>query len=193
MCAPVKHHTCVNCTHIVFTLFDARKAGRGHVPGKAGSQNRTDYAIMAFVPTPLDEQAWRDDVRHAMRDLDDEAGRLQDVTGYVPPMDILERPDGLEIRVDLAGVPSAAVRVLVRGSRLLILGEKRAPCACTPGSAAFHVAERTFGRFARAVPLRMAFEASGIRAALKNGELRIVVPRLEDRRGREIEIPIDTL
>jgi HSP20 family protein len=148
---------------------------------------------MTFVPTPLDDQDWRQDVRHALHDLDLEASRLHDVTGYVPPMDILERPDGLEIRVDVAGVPADAVRVLVRGSRLLIAGEKRAPCACTPGSAAFHVAERTFGRFVRAVPLRMAFDASGIRAALKNGELRIVVPRLEDRRGREIEIPIDLL
>lgn len=148
---------------------------------------------MAFVPTSLDEQDWRQDVRHALCDLDLDAGRLHDVTGYVPPIDILERPDALEIRVDLAGVPPDAVRVLVRGSRLLITGEKRAPCTCAPGDAAFHVAERTFGRFARAIPLRMAFDAAGIRAALQNGELRIVVPRLEDRRGREIEIPIDLL
>jgi HSP20 family protein len=147
---------------------------------------------MTLVPTLLDDPDWRQDVRDALRDLDSHAAQMS-TTGHVPPMDILEHPDGLELLVDLAGVPAASVHILARGSRLLITGEKRPPCACAPGSAAFHVAERTFGRFARAIPLRMAFNASAIRATLKHGELRIVVPRLEDRRGREIEIPIDLL
>lgn len=149
---------------------------------------------MTLVPTTHD-QDWRQDIRHALRALDEseDVGKVTNASAHVPPLDIVEHPDGLEILVDLAGVPAASVHVLVRGPRLLITGEKRPPCACAPGSAAFHVAERTFGRFARAIPLRMAFDASAIRAALKHGELRIVVPRLEDRRGREIEIPIDLL
>jgi HSP20 family molecular chaperone IbpA len=103
--------------------------------------------------------------------------------GHVPPMDIVERPDDVEIRVDVA----------VAGRHLRIAGFKRPPCSCAPGSAAFHVAERTFGHFARTIALRRAFDASAIRATLAQGELRIVVPRLEERRGREIEIPIETV
>ncbi len=112
-------------------------------------------------------------------------------SGWVPPMDVIERPEGIEVILDLAGA-RGAVRVTVKGGVLVVAGEKRQPEPCARG-AAFHVAERTFGAFVRAVPLRMAFDAAGIKATLANGELRIVVPRIEERRGREIDIPIEIL
>jgi HSP20 family protein len=107
---------------------------------------------------------------------------------WTPPMDVVERPDLLEIRLDLPGVPLAAIRVTVRDGALVISGDKPHAACCR--GAAFHVAERTCGRFARAIPLRLAFDASRIRASFRQGELRIEVPRIEERRGREIEIPV---
>ena len=106
---------------------------------------------------------------------------------WTPPMDVIERQNLLEIRLDLSGVPLSAIRVSVRAGVLLISGDK--PHACR-GGAAFHVAERTCGRFARAIPLRLAFDASGIRAAFRHGELRIEVPRIDERRGQDIVIPV---
>lgn len=106
---------------------------------------------------------------------------------WTPPMDVIERPDLVEIRLDLPGVPMAAIRVTAKAGVLLISGDK--PHACR-GGAAFHVAERTCGRFARAVPLRLAFDAARIRATFRQGELRIEVPRIEERRGGEIVIPV---
>lgn len=114
-----------------------------------------------------------------------------DAPAWVPPMDVIERPDGLEVIVDLAGV-HGALRVTVKGGVLVIAGDKRPPHSCAAG-AAFHVAERTFGPFSRAVPLRLAFDARTITATLAHGELRIVIPRIEERRGREIDIPIQIL
>jgi HSP20 family protein len=142
------------------------------------------------MPPPTDLSDWATEIRRAVRDADALFGR-RDTSGWVPPMDVLERPAGLEVVLDLAGV-RAAVRVSVKGGVLVIAGEKGPSQPCAPG-AAFHVAERTFGRFTRAVPLRLAFDASAIRATLANGELRIVVPRIEERRGRELDIPIEIL
>jgi HSP20 family protein len=107
---------------------------------------------------------------------------------WTPPMDVVERPDLLEIRLDLPGVPLDAIRVSVRNGTLVISGEKP-HVGCRQG-AAFHVAERACGRFARAIPLRLAFDASRIRASFRHGELRIEVPRIDERRGREIQIPV---
>jgi HSP20 family protein len=107
---------------------------------------------------------------------------------WTPPMDVVERPDLLEIRLDLPGVPLDAIRVSVRNGTLVISGDKP-HVACRQG-AAFHVAERACGRFARAIPLRLAFDASRIRASFRQGELRIEVPRIDERRGREIQIPV---
>jgi HSP20 family protein len=107
---------------------------------------------------------------------------------WTPPMDVVERPDLLEIRLDLPGVPLDAIRVSVRNGTLSISGDKP-HVGCRQG-AAFHVAERACGRFARTIPLRLAFDASRIRASFRQGELRIEVPRIDERRGREIQIPV---
>ena len=72
---------------------------------------------------------------------------------------------------------------------LLVTGQKL-PSRCEHHDAAFHIAERSFGRFARAIGVDGAFDAGRATATLNGGELRIVLPRLADRRGGPIRIPI---
>jgi HSP20 family protein len=105
-----------------------------------------------------------------------------------PALDVLENPKGVEVIVDVAGVPAEALRILFRGDTLLIAGEKApGPVAADP---TFHLIEREFGRFARAVRLTGAFDVAQARASLNAGELTIVLPRLADRRGRAHAIPL---
>ena len=47
------------------------------------------------------------------------------------------------------------------------------------------------GRFARAVRIQTAVDASRARATLAHGELRVAVPKLVERRGRETLVPIE--
>lgn len=51
--------------------------------------------------------------------------------------------------------------------------------------------ERSFGRFARVVRLNAAIDGARCRAVLENGELRVDLPRIDERRGRAIVVPID--
>ena len=94
--------------------------------------------------------------------------------------------------MDLAGVPADAVQVIVAENTLIVTGRK-SPAACEhQREAAFHVAERTFGRFARGVRLMGAFDVGGADATLRAGELRVLLPRIEERRGRKRRIPVRT-
>jgi HSP20 family protein len=106
-----------------------------------------------------------------------------------PPMDVLETAEAVEVLVDLPGVPRGNLRILFSQGTLIIVGRKL-PSACAHREAAFHLAERSFGRFARAVRLNGAFDAGQASATILDGELRIVLPRIEERRGRDIHIPI---
>ena len=106
-----------------------------------------------------------------------------------PPMDVLETAEGVEIVLDLPGVPVAHIRLLFSQGTLILAGRKL-PAACAHREAAFHLAERSFGRFARAVRLNGAFDAGRATATLASGELRVVLPRIEERRGRDIRISI---
>lgn len=106
-----------------------------------------------------------------------------------PPIDVYETDEALEIWVDLPAVEAADVRVAIKGNALLIAGEK-APRRGR-GDSSFHLVERGFGRFARAVGLSASCDASRARATLRGGELRITVPKMDERRGQLIEIAIE--
>jgi HSP20 family protein len=104
---------------------------------------------------------------------------------------VLETDAAIEIVVDVPGLGADALRVLIKHGIVLVVGEKdRAEGSRTPMS--YHLVERDFGRFARAVRLHTAVDARGARATLAHGELRIVVPKIVDRRGAEIAVPIET-
>ena len=105
-----------------------------------------------------------------------------------PPLDVLETDDAVEVVMDMCGVAPAAVRVVFRAGVLLIAGEKAAPIP--KGAKTFHLVEREFGRFARGVRLNGAFDVQHGRASVRDGELTIVLPKLQDRRGRAHRIAI---
>jgi len=117
-----------------------------------------------------------------------EAGLSPECT---PPFDIIETSNGIEILMDVPGVASDEIEIVFARNVLLIAGRKL-PRVIEDGTAAFHVAERAFGRFARAITLDGAFDTAAATATLTAGELRLVLPRQADRRGAPIRIPVRT-
>jgi len=91
--------------------------------------------------------------------------------------------------VDVPGVPADSLRVAIRRNTVLVVGAKLPPGSLP--SARFHVAERAFGRFARAVRLVGAVDARRGKATVTGGQLRVILPRLQDRRGQMIAIPVE--
>jgi HSP20 family protein len=125
-------------------------------------------------------------VRRFLSFFDDQGGASPGECA--PPIDVLERADRVEITADLPGVAPSSLRVVFASSTVIIAGRK-APRLCER-SVAFHLAERTFGRFARAIALTGAVDVGRATASLSAGELRIVLPRIEERRGRDIPIEV---
>lgn len=146
-------------------------------------------AQFPFVPAG-DLRELGDDIRELFAEL--EARLPADQRVYSgechPVLDVLETATGIEIILDVTGVRAEALRVLLRNNVVLVAGEK-AP-QHTTSDATYHLVEREFGRFARAVRLTGAFEATAARAWLDAGELTIIVPRRADRRGQAQAIPI---
>ena len=135
-----------------------------------------------------------DDVHRLLDDLARRrADRRHAVAGEcMPVVDVFETEKTVEIVLDLPGVAADAVRILFKGGVLLIVGEKERPDVSKRGPASFHLVERDFGRFARAVKINAAIDGAGARARLSNGELRVVLPRIAERRGAGQLVPIDT-
>lgn len=131
-----------------------------------------------------------EDARRLLAEIDREVPGAADITADCRPgLDVLETGSSLEVIVDVPGVPPESLRVAVRRNTLLVVGAKHA--APPDPHARFHLAERSFGRFARAVQITGAFDAARARATVRAGQLRIVLPRIEERRGRVLAIPVE--
>ncbi|MBE3098380.1 MAG: Hsp20/alpha crystallin family protein [Planctomycetes bacterium] len=139
-----------------------------------------------------------------VRELSDEVSRLFDELDRAAPgrravpagtcaplLDVLETDTAIEIVVDLPGVAPDRVRVLIKHGVVLLVGEKLPPDPAVRADATFHLVERGFGRFARAVRLAGAVDAARAWARYRSGELRIAVPKIAERRGQEIAVPVE--
>jgi HSP20 family protein len=144
-----------------------------------------------FFRPVTDTRLLADDARRLLDELDrDLPGAAMSSGECRPALDIIETADGAEVVVDVAGLPAAALRVAIRRETVLVVGAKLAPA--TPADVRFHLAERNYGRFARAVRVTGAFDASRARAIVHNGLLRVVLPRIEDRRGHLMHLDVET-
>ena len=82
----------------------------------------------------------------------------------MPVVDVFETEKTVEIVLDLPGVAADAIRILFKAGVLLIVGEKERPDLTKRGPASFHLVERDFGRFARAVRIKSAIDGAQARA-----------------------------
>jgi HSP20 family protein len=145
------------------------------------------YRVQAFaVPTEIDEFA--DDIRRVFQALGRSFSPESLAGECSPQIDVYETDDALEVVTDLPGVSPKSVHIVAKGDALLIAGEKTP--RRTGGEPTFHLVERGYGRFARVVRLGRTCDPASARATFAHGELRISIPKVDERRGRRIPIPI---
>ena len=142
----------------------------------------------------LDPADLAEDVHRLLDDLSKRRpDRRHMVAGEcMPVVDVFETEKSVEIVLDLPGVAADCVRILFKAGVVLVVGEKERPDFSKRAPASFHLVERDFGRFARAVRITAAIDGARAAARLHHGELRIVLPRIKERRGAGILVPIQT-
>jgi HSP20 family protein len=145
-------------------------------------------AQFSFIPSGETSEL-AEDIRELFEDL--AAHLKQEQRAYSgechPSLDVLEnRPLGRDRHGRVrrtVGCPSRALPV----ERRHHCGEKAPKPAGSQQT--FHLVEREFGRFARAVRLNGAFDVARAEARLRDGELTVVLPKVTDRRTRRTASP----
>lgn len=110
-------------------------------------------------------------------------------TSWIPSVDVCRNDDGLVVTCELPGVPVETLRVSALGGALIITGERPAEERQGEGIK-YHVVERVNGRFRRVVPLGMPINTRDATARLKDGVLQVFFPKVSNRRGEEVVIPV---
>ncbi|CAN7573021.1 Hsp20/alpha crystallin family protein [Trinickia sp. LjRoot230] len=104
-----------------------------------------------------------------------------------PAVDIFEDSQGVTLWADLPGVSKDKLDVKVHDRSLSIEAEAT---VITPQSLVLQHAEVRVPRFARTFTLSSDFDTSKIEANLKDGVLKLSIPRREEARPRRIEVAV---
>lgn len=105
----------------------------------------------------------------------------------LPPVDVVEDPSGITLYADLPGVPKDKLNLRIEADTLTLEGEVALP---TPeGLQPSHI-EVQLPRYRRVFALSKELDPAKISAELKNGVLRLRIPRAEHLQPRRIEVKV---
>ncbi len=96
-------------------------------------------------------------------------------SGFAPPMDLYETPEEILILVEMAGMRSEEIQVLIDTGVLRISGVRTNPI-CDP-QRRVHQMEIDFGPFERRIRIRVPVQEEKIQAVYRDGFLLIRVPK----------------
>ena len=139
------------------------------------------------VVIPSESSEFAEELARLLKDVARSAGSIL-TAECSPALDVYETDEAFEIAMDLPGVDLTTVRIVAKGNAVLIAGEKIPRRG--RGDSSFHLVERAYGRFARVARLTKPCDSSRAHATFMNGELRISLPKIPDRRGRTTSIAI---
>jgi HSP20 family molecular chaperone IbpA len=109
-------------------------------------------------------------------------------THMAPPVDIFENRHGITLYADLPGVARDKLDVRVQDGTLTIDADLVVP---TPAGLRLHHGEVRHPHFARTFVLSPDFDASRIDAQLRDGVLKLTIPRRDEAKPRRIEVSVD--
>jgi HSP20 family protein len=108
--------------------------------------------------------------------------------GAFPALNVGSGPEALEIYALAPGVDPKSIDVSVEKGVLAISGERKGLSAQGSGERNVYANERFEGRFRRVVALSDDADPSRVEASYRNGVLKIVVPKREASRPRQIQV-----
>ncbi len=103
-----------------------------------------------------------------------------------PAVDISETKDSLIVKAELPGMEPKDIDISLSGDTLVIKGEKKQEKEEKGEN--FHRVERRYGSFARTIRLPVEVDSDKIEATYKQGVLKIVLPKKEEAKPKQIEI-----
>jgi len=106
---------------------------------------------------------------------------------WVPNTDVYATDNGLVVKVELAGMRSEHLEIIVDGNRLRINGTR--PDGCRAAKASFLVMEINYGPFESVLELPEGYDLTQAKAAYLNGFLRIDVPAAQ-RPSKTTKVPV---
>ena len=107
---------------------------------------------------------------------------------WAPAVDIFEHEGDLVLKAELPGVDPKDVDVHVENNVLTLRGERKLESEVKREQ--YHRVERAYGSFSRSFTLPNVVDTDKIKAEYKDGVLRLVLPKKEEAKPKQISISV---
>jgi len=108
---------------------------------------------------------------------------------WLPSVDVSETKNDLVVKAELPGMDPKDIDITLSDGHLMIKGQKRHEKEEKDED--YHSVERSYGSFVRAVHLPKEVKHDKISASYKNGVLKIVLPKSEEAKTKEVKIKVE--
>ena len=127
-----------------------------------------------------------DDAFRASRGASEEEWALGG--SWAPSVDIYEQDGNLVLKAELPGIDPKDVDVRVENNVLTLSGERKLDSEVKKEN--YHRVERSYGAFSRSFTLPNVVDTDKIKAEFKDGVLRLVLPKKEEAKPKQISISV---
>lgn len=105
---------------------------------------------------------------------------------FLPPVDVAETPETIEVTVELPGMKPEDVKVEMKEGRLYISGEKKEEHE--EKGKTFHRLERKTGAFHRVFTLPANVDEANVHAMFEKGVLKVTMNKTEEAKPKAIPV-----
>ena len=108
---------------------------------------------------------------------------------WLPSVDVSETKNDVVVKAELPGMDPKDIDITLSDGHLMIKGQKKHEKEEKDED--YHFVERSYGSFVRAVHLPKQVKNEQISASYKNGVLKVVLPKSEEARTKEVKIKVE--
>ena len=107
-------------------------------------------------------------------------------TMQIPPLDLVETAESIEVKVDLPGIKASDINVQINNNVLTISGQRIEESK--KDTATCHRMERRIGEFSRSVTLPVPVDENKIDAQCRDGILTVSMQKAADAKSHQIKV-----
>jgi HSP20 family protein len=130
------------------------------------------------------EQLWESFLPETTR-----KGELFEIGEWSPEFDLSETDNELILRAEVPGINPKDIDISLVNNTLRIKGEKKQEMEEKDEN--YHFVGRSYGAFARSIPLPVEVQGENVNASYKDGVLKIILPKSEQAKPKEIQIKVE--